>query len=162
MGALDQWSDFNVALAGATAALAGLIIVAMSVNIAEIMKAATLPTRAAAAISTLVLALIASLIGLFPGTPLWAVGAVVLVGALIAATFQARAIHWILKDGGAPRGAAPAKITLGVVPLATYAVGGVSLLCGLEWGLTVVAAASIVAIVGAVVLAWVVLVEILR
>ncbi|KQO95436.1 hypothetical protein [Leifsonia sp. Leaf264] len=162
MDALEQWSDFNVALAGATAALAGLIIVAMSVNIAEIMKAATLASRAAAAISTLVLALIASLVGLMPGTALWALGVVLLIGTLIAATFQARATHWILKDRLAPRGAAPAKIALGFIPLATYAVGSVALLCGLGWGLTVVAAASIVAILGAVMLAWVVLVEILR
>ena len=35
---LELWSEFNVALVGATAALAGLVIVASSVNIAEIVK----------------------------------------------------------------------------------------------------------------------------
>ena len=36
---LEAWSDFTVAMTGATAALAGLIIVAMSVNIERIVKA---------------------------------------------------------------------------------------------------------------------------
>ena len=44
---LEGWTDFNVAMVGATAALAGLLIVAMSVNIAEIMKSPTLLARAA-------------------------------------------------------------------------------------------------------------------
>ncbi len=41
----------------ATAALAGLVIVASSVNIAEIVKAATITARLGAAIASLVLAL---------------------------------------------------------------------------------------------------------
>lgn len=36
---LEAWHDFNVAMAGATAALAGLVIVAASVNIDKIVKA---------------------------------------------------------------------------------------------------------------------------
>jgi len=54
--ALEAWTDFNVAMVGATAALAGLLIVAMSVNIGEIMKSVTLPPRAAASIAALVMA----------------------------------------------------------------------------------------------------------
>ena len=51
MDQLDAWSEFNVAMVGATAALAGLVIVASSVNIAEIIKSATLTARLAAAIA---------------------------------------------------------------------------------------------------------------
>ena len=35
----ELWAEFNVAMVGATAALAGLVIVASSVNIGEIIKA---------------------------------------------------------------------------------------------------------------------------
>ena len=44
------WRDFFTACAGASAALAGLIFVALSVNIGEILKFEHLPARAAAAI----------------------------------------------------------------------------------------------------------------
>ena len=43
---IEQWSEFNVAMAGATAALAGLVIVAASVNIGEIVKSRTLTALA--------------------------------------------------------------------------------------------------------------------
>lgn len=64
--AVAQWSDFNVAMVGASAALAGLVIVAASVNIRKIVEATTLTSRLAAAISALVLALVVSAVGLMP------------------------------------------------------------------------------------------------
>jgi hypothetical protein len=36
---LEGWTDFNVAMVGATGALAGLVIVAASVNIGDSVKA---------------------------------------------------------------------------------------------------------------------------
>ncbi len=41
-----RWADFAVGVAGATAALAGLLFVAVSVNIQRIMQFAYLPARA--------------------------------------------------------------------------------------------------------------------
>jgi modulator of FtsH protease len=160
--ALEGWSEFNVAMAGATAALAGLIIVAMSVNIAEIMKAPTLPARSAASIGTLVLAIVASLVCLIPGQPLWAIGVEVLAGTAIAVVFEVAAIRRIVADEQAPPGSAPAKIAVGVLPLAAFAVGSVALMTGQGWGIGLLAAGCILAIVGSVIIAWVVLVEILR
>ena len=46
---MDGWSEFAVAAAGATAALAGLVIVGISVNIKEILAFPGLTARAAAA-----------------------------------------------------------------------------------------------------------------
>ena len=63
---LEGWADFNVAMVGATAALAGLLIVAMSVNISTIMSSPTLPARAASSIAALVLAIVAGALGLVP------------------------------------------------------------------------------------------------
>jgi hypothetical protein len=45
MDALDTWHEFNVAMLGATAALAGLVIVAASVNITVIIAAPALTSR---------------------------------------------------------------------------------------------------------------------
>ena len=44
---MEGWSDFYVAAVGGSAALAGLLVVAISINIAQIMKFPLLPGRAA-------------------------------------------------------------------------------------------------------------------
>src|SRR5688500_10323089 len=98
---LEGWSDFNVAMVGATAAFAGLLIVAMSVNISTIMASASLPPRAAASIAALVLAIVACALGLVPGQPVWAYGVEVLVATLFAAVFQAHAMRVIGQIGSA-------------------------------------------------------------
>ena len=44
---MEAWTDFFVAEVGAAAALAGLLVVAISINIAKIMGFPLLPGRAA-------------------------------------------------------------------------------------------------------------------
>jgi hypothetical protein len=161
--ALEGWSDFNVAMVGATAALAGLLIVAMSVNISTIMASASLPPRAAASIATLVLAIVAGALGLVPGQPVWAYGVEVLVATLLAATFQAHAMRVIGRETNVPAADRALKASAGVVPLAAFLVGGVLIVGDAPTpGLISVAVGSILAIIAAIVMAWVVLVELLR
>ena len=64
---MGDWGDFHVAMVGATAALAGLVIVAASVNIGEIVKAPALTARLGSAIAGLVLAPVVSALGRLPG-----------------------------------------------------------------------------------------------
>ncbi|THG31372.1 hypothetical protein E6C70_13880 [Glaciibacter flavus] len=159
---LEGWSDFNVATAGATAALAGLIIVAMSVNIKEAIQAETIPSRVAAAIAGLVLALVASLAALAPAQPVWALGLELLVPTLAAGTLQWRASGHIMAETTAPPGWRLPKVALGWLPIAAYLVASVTLMAGAPWGYGFAAAGGILAIISSVLLAWVVLVEILR
>ena len=63
---LEGWSEFFVAAAGAAAALAGLIIVAMSVSIDDVVKIPGMTSRAATAIAMLVLVTAVALAGLIP------------------------------------------------------------------------------------------------
>jgi hypothetical protein len=63
---MNAWTNFLIAAAGASAALAGLVIVAISVNISRILSFRHLPSRAAATIGTLLLILVASMAGLIP------------------------------------------------------------------------------------------------
>lgn len=160
--ALASWSEFNVAMAGATAALAGLVIVAASVNIDKIIRAGTLTARLGAAIASLVLALVASAVGLIPELdPTWH-GIVVLLGALAAGVFQFHATRVIVADPTPEQRARFAKAVLGFLPVAVYVASGVMLVLGSASGLVLAAAGCLLAIVAAIVVSWVVLVEVLR
>ncbi|MCD2442888.1 hypothetical protein LQ757_11450 [Agromyces sp. SYSU K20354] len=168
--AIEGWSEFNVAMLGATAALAGLLIVAMSVNIGEIMKTATLPSRAAAAIATLVVAIVATALGLVPGQPHWLYGAEVLAATLVAGELEVHAMRTILNEPGTSGGQRIAKSVVGLLPLASFIVGAVLLIVGgaggglalVAAGLAFLAAGSVLAVVTAILYAWIVLVEVLR
>lgn len=161
--ALEGWTEFNVAMVGATAALAGLLIVAMSVNIAEIMKTPTLPARAAASIAALVLAISAAALGLVPGQPDVVYGIEVLVGTAIASAFQVHSIRVIARDEPVSLSDRIAKSTAAVLPIAAFLVGGVLIVAGsAAAGLVAVAIGSVLAIITAILMAWVVLVEVLR
>ncbi|WP_139416589.1 hypothetical protein [Agromyces laixinhei] len=161
--ALDVWSEFNVAMVGATAALAGLLIVAMSVNISVIMTSATLPARAASSIAALVLAIVASAFGLVPGQPVAAYGIEVLVAAVLAGVFQWHVIIVVAREDDIPTRDRIAKGFLGVLPIAGFLIGAVLVLAGaVEAGLIAMAVGAMLSIISALTLAWVVLVEVLR
>lgn len=163
---LEHWSEFNVAMVGATAALAGLLIVAMSVNIRAVLASQTLTARAAAAIATLVVAIVVTGLALAPAQPAWAYGVEVIVAALVAGMLELHAIGAIRRDSSEHRGSVGAqfaKSTAGAVPILAYLAGGVTLLAGAgAAGLWFLGIATILAIASAILYAWVVLVEVLR
>jgi hypothetical protein len=159
---LESWTDFNVALAGAAAALAGLVIVASSVNIAEIIKSSTLTARLAAGIAALVLAIVVSGTGLIPEIePVW-YGAVIVGATAIAAAFQVHATRVIVSDPNPEARVRFLKSALGFVPIVCYLAAGITLLLAHPAGLVLAAAGALVAIVAAIVVSWVALVEVLR
>lgn len=160
--ALAGWSEFNLAMAGAAAALAGLVIVAASVNIDKIISARTLTARLGAAIASLVLALVASAVGLVPGLELTWYGIVVLVSALAAGAFQFHATRMIVADRAPEQRGRFAKSVLGWLPVAGYIAAGVALVLGSSSGLILAAAGCLLAILTAITVSWVVLVEVLR
>ena len=160
---LASWSEFNVAMVGATAALAGLLIVAMSVNIAEIMKSVTLPPRAASSIAALVLAITAGAFGLIPGQPVVAYGVEVLIAALVAGLFQVHAIRVVARERHVAPMDRALKSIAGVLPVAAFLAGAVLVVIGAaEVGLITMAIGSVLSIIAALIIAWVVLVEVLR
>lgn len=159
----EDWSQFNVAMAGATAALAGLLIVAMSVNLKAIVASRSLPVRMATALTTLLLALAATALGLAPGQPAWAYGLEVLAGAIVAAVFEVRAFGAIKHDQLVTTAQRTAKAVAGTVPITVYLIGSLLLVAGIaSAGLWFFAAGAILAIASAVLHSWIVLVEVLR
>ncbi|MDQ0736996.1 hypothetical protein [Arthrobacter agilis] len=160
---LAAWSDFNVAMVGATAALAGLLIVAMSVNISAILDSTALPARAAAAIGTLTLAIVVGAIGLAPAQPAWAHGLEVLAAFLVVLGLELHAIRLIVAEPDRPAGERGVKLVAGVLPLVPFAAGAALLLGGVPVaGLAWLAVGCVLAIVGGIMFSWVALVEVLR
>ena len=63
----SEWTDLFVAAAGAGAALAGLVFVAVSINIDRILSLEGVPERALATVLTLLMVVCVSIVGLIPG-----------------------------------------------------------------------------------------------
>ncbi|MFG6504483.1 hypothetical protein [Microbacterium sp. P05] len=162
MEAVQGWSEFNVAMVGATAALAGLVIVASSVNIAVIVKAATVTSRLAAAIATLVLAIIVGGLQLVPDISATWFGAVVLAASAGAAAFAIHAARVILRDPDPADRLRLLKGTVGFLPVAAYAAAGIVVFSEPAAAFALAAAGCLLAIVSAIVTSWVALVEVLR
>jgi hypothetical protein len=159
---IEQWSEFNVAMAGAAAALAGLVIVAASVNIAEIVKSSTLTARLLAGIATLVLALAVSAMGLVPDLDLAWYGALIVLATVLLGVFQVNVTRLVVREPNVADRARPLKYLLGFLPIAAYLAAGVLVWVGHPSGLYLAAAGCLLAIVSAIVISWVALVEVLR
>ena len=89
----EGWGEFFLADAGASAALAGLLFVAVSINLDRIIALRGLPGAALGAIVLLVAVLMVSTFALVPGQPRWLLGSeVLLVGV---ATWSIMTAIWI-------------------------------------------------------------------
>lgn len=157
------WANFFIAEVGATAALAGLLIVAISINLQRILAFPQLPGRAAEMLILLVGALLASSFGLIPGQPLRMFGGEILGSGLLMTAapiaIQARQLpvmkmqplrwwlwrHLIALSAGIP-----------------VLVGGCYLAAGVSSGMYWLAAGVLATLAATVWNAWILLVEILR
>src|SRR5215468_25862 len=75
---LADWANFFVAEVGASAALAGLVVVAISINLSRILSFPQLPARAAESLLMLTGALMLASFGLMPGQAIAVLGAEIL------------------------------------------------------------------------------------
>lgn len=163
MAAISDWNELLVAAAGAAAALAGLIIVAMSVNVQTIIASRSLTSRAGSAVASLVLILVVSIACLIPNQPTAMIGVEVLVFSLAALIPSVDAARQIAKEREhSTRPQAIVKVILTIVPLVLFLVSGTLLALSDPAGLYWVAAGTLVVFTSSVLNAWVMLVEILR
>ena len=80
---MSGWENFFIAEVGASAALAGLVFVGISINLTRIMAITGLPERALEALIVLAAVLIMASLLLVPGQPPALIGVEVLVFGLI-------------------------------------------------------------------------------
>lgn len=160
---IADWAPFFTAAAGASAALAGLIIVAMSVGVDQMITIPGMTSRAAAAIALLIGATVISLAGLLPVQGDLALGIEVVVLGGIALWFTIdSAVKVIRGRDTAPLIEAMIKSGIGILPALAFVVGGIVLVAGSGEGIWWVAGGIAGAITVSVLNAWVVLVEIKR
>lgn len=155
------WENFFVAAAGASAALTGLLFVAVSINLQRILAVPQLPGRAAETLIVLASVLAIALFGLTPGQSTAAFGAELLGTALLVATtstwLQVRAY-----DRQHPRSWIVSRAAAATLPSLGYVAAGASLLAGCRGGIYVLLPGTLLCFAGAFINAWVLLVEILR
>lgn len=161
---MERWSDFFVAATGASAALSGTLLVAISINIARILGQPTLPARAANTLVIVGSGLVVSSFGLMPWPSMANLGwfALVVGGLLLLSGGQ---VFWTIVSHPSPEVSRARRLVglvgpaIAVVP---YAVGGWLLVAGEPAGLFWVGSAVTISFVVALQNSWVLLVEILR
>jgi hypothetical protein len=160
---MGSWQTLFATQAGAAAALTGLVFVALSINLKEILALPGLADRAGEALLLLMLPVVNGLVGVLPQTSIRALGAEFLVIAVFVWVMVTRIL---LTGRRAVRDRPPREfITRSVAAQAAIVpavVAGCLLLAGSSSGLWSQAAAVPLCIVAGVGDAWVLLVEILR
>jgi hypothetical protein len=161
--AAAAWAGFGGAIATAAAALAGLLLVAVSINLRQILDAPGLPSRAAQTLIMFATPLVTGILLVIPGQARIALGAELLATGLVIG-----GIHAYL-DLTAERGEqdtlwrrtvgriAPAITSCGCLVLA-----GATLLGQAGGGLYWLVPSVLSALIFGLVNVWVLLVEILR
>ena len=149
------WHDFFMGTIGASAALTGLLFVAISINLEQILKYPQLPGRAAGTLGILVSALVVSGFALAPGQSNRVLGIEIAAAGAVVAVQALWVVHgkdaWVVEH----------LVTL-LLPSVAFVIGGVSLAVGEGGGLYWVLAGILFAFVSASINGWVLLVEIKR
>ena len=158
---LEPWHDFGLGAAGASAALAGLLVVAVSINIESILKGHGLTERAGATLIMLSTPLFVSVVLLTPDLPRGLSGGVLTaIGVAAGAT-----LAWLHRVR-APQRTRMQWFVTPVLPAAVMAVptvlAGIGVLTGVGGGLHWLLLAVVAAFFGGLNQAWVLLIEILR
>jgi hypothetical protein len=157
------WATFFTAITGAAAALAGLLFVAVSINLNNILKGpGMLPARAAETLAMLVFVVMGSALSLVP-QDIELLGAEILVIAvpLMVVTLRNQ-LKFQRENPDSPRLWLVSRITASGLALFPGTIAGISLAADWGGGFYWLAATVLLGIAGAVYSAWVLLVEIVR
>jgi len=158
-----QWDSFFLGELGAAAALAGLLVVAISINIDQILRYSWLPSRAAATIAMLMGVVLMSGLALVPEQSLRVLGCEVLALAVVIwAVFVRNQIKARRVEGYASAGSPNVQLLLEQVATVPPIIAGLVLVTDSTAGLGVLAASFQAIFVAAVANAWILLVEIRR
>ena len=158
-----NWAGAFTAISSSSAALTGLLFVALSINLSQVIKGPGLIGRAIEVLILLISVLIVSTLLLMPGQPTGSVASEILsvaLGAAVLLTYiHIRAPRRLLR---VTRLMFAMRVIGAQVGPILLIVGGISLLAQSGGGLYWVVPAMVAAMVAAIIGAWVMLVEIVR
>jgi hypothetical protein len=155
-----DWSNFLIAETGAAAALAGLIFVAVSINLSKIIEYQGVAGRAAEALALLIGVLLIGTLGLAPkqsgiilGSEFVAVGGLLWLMTVtfhVGQFFRKRSWWWLASE------------LLCQVATLSFCIAGILLILGRPAGMYWLIPGCVVSFLAATTSAWVLLIEILR
>jgi hypothetical protein len=158
-----EWSNFCVGVVGAAAALSGLLVVTVSINIERIMEYPTLPTRAGQTLIVFVVPLVLGVLVLIPNQPRAALGAELIAVGALTGVILLRINRPSNRSDKEPRiGWLLTRFLPSLAIAVLVTVAGISLMVKTGGGLYWIAPATILALVTGLTNSWVLLVEILR
>ena len=158
---MQEWNDLYVAVAGAAAALTGLIFVGVSISLTKILSYPTLPNRALVSLILLLSILTFSILLLIPGKSRTLIGyELTIIGLIVwfSVTRIDLKIHR-LKEQQYKR-TYLLNILLNQLAIIPYIIGGLCILFIGEAGFYWIVPAFILSFIKSVLDAWVLLVEI--
>ena len=161
---MEGWTDFYVAEVGAAAALAGLLVVAISINIERILNYPSLPGRAAQTLVMVGGALVVASLALLPAQPHVYFGWEALaVGLVVAGTGVREAMVTLrIRKPEDPIGWIIIPFGTAAIAFLPNLIGGGLLIAGDDSGLYWVAIGVILSFLATLQNGWVLLIEILR
>jgi GTP:adenosylcobinamide-phosphate guanylyltransferase len=157
-GFIHAWNDFFVAEVGASATLAGLLFVSVSINLGQILKYPHLPVRALEALGMLLCVLVVSTFALVPAQTRMAYALETGATGLATWAIQTMALMRTNRSGYET----PVRYLLNQVPPVPFVVAGVLLALGHPAGIYWVVPGALLCIASSVFSAWILLVEIQR
>jgi modulator of FtsH protease len=160
---MEQWHDFFVATAGASAALVGFIFVGVSISLKQILSFPKLPSKTLESLLLPVVVLLVSCCGLVPDQSPWVLGMELLVLGLATSVIALR-LGWIMLGLTPARYKHSYRISLALTQLTIfpYWLTG-SLVIATGWaGMYWIVPAILLSFIKTVYDAWILIIEINR
>lgn len=160
---LSEWQTYLAVQAGAAATLTGLVFVAVSINLAQIISIPGLPGRAFEALAQLLQVFFIASFALIPHQSVELLAGEILGIALLSLTGQIISLsRYARMRAGHPRSWLSTRIVVTVVTTMPFCVCGLMLLFGLPAWICGLVLGFVTSFIAAVVGAWILLIEILR
>ena len=158
---MPGWDNFFVVEAGASAALTGLLFVAVSINLTRVLQFPQLPTRAAETLVSLISVLVVSTFALVPGQSMTAYGIEIGATGLVFWGIQSLALSRTRRADREYTNFV-GRILMNQIPPLPFMVAGGLLIAGRNQGIYWIVPGVLLSFASGIFGAWVLLIEIQR